>query len=223
MDTPLRHKALGYVRVSSLKQSENPRYNYQEEIIRKYADSRGWDIEIIKETRSGRDIAHRPILLDTLKRLEEKQASRLIVLSVDRLTRNTADALHILDLSKKQGWQIYPLSLVPDHYPEADWLRGFTFEAATARHELDVLSARTKQGIQMSKNRQAWGPARHSEQVLHRVKYLRERKKLTFAKIADVLNKEDVPITRPSHASIQAWTKDKALSAYRSAIELHVS
>jgi len=208
-------KAIGYVRVSTVSQEENPRFNYQEESIRRYAARKGWDIEIVKEIRSAKDISKRPVLLNTLKRLSEGHAQKLIVLTVDRLTRNTNDALHILEQAKKQGWDIVPLNVDPEYYPEHDWLRTFTLEAVNARYELDVLSLRTKQGIQMSEKRDSWGPARHPPEIIHRVLYLRNKRKFTFQRIADIMNKEGHPVTRPTHSNSNSWNKAKVQAVCR--------
>lgn len=213
-----RERVIGYVRVSSLRQEDNPRYNHQESSIRAYADRKGWDVEIIKETRSGKNINKRPILLNALKRLERGEATKLITYTVDRLTRNVDDGAFILNKSEQEGWDIWPLDLPPENLPREFWVKQFRNRIVDAHYELDVLSVRTKEGLRNSINKDRLGSRRlptYSPEVLHRVEYLRKKRKLTFERIAEHLNREGYPITRPDSASIHEWTKSKVQGACR--------
>jgi len=206
-------KVFGLVRVSSYRQRDNARYSFQESTIRAEAKRRNWDIEIIHEVRSAKDMSKRPILLSLIQRLNNGEASRLLVLTSDRLTRSIDDACYILKTAKNFGWVIHPLDLNPDYIPTEVWYKQFRDAINNAHFELDVLSKRTKEGIRDCGKVLGNARFKHSEDLLKRVKYLRNIKKLSHGKIAIVLNKEKFPIVKSFGTSINCWTADKVATA----------
>lgn len=216
--TILKPKVIGYVRVSSARQEDNCRWSHQESTMRSYAETRGWDIEIIKEVRSAKTISKRPGLKGALQSLKLGEANKLLVLAVDRLTRDVDDGSVLLKLSEQQGWEIWPLDLPPEHLPKEYWVKNFRQKILDAHYELDVLSVRIKQGLSSSPNKDSLGSRRfptYSAEVLHRIKYLKKVRKFTHKQIAEKLNQEGYPITRPAHSGIESWTVDKVNAALR--------
>jgi DNA invertase Pin-like site-specific DNA recombinase len=214
-------KAIGYVRVSSARQEDNCRWTHQESVIKAYAENRGWDIEIIKEVRSAKTIEKRQVLRGALQKLKSGEANILMVLAVDRLTRNVDDGSTLLKLSEQQGWVIWPLDLPPEHLPREYWVKNFRQKILDAHYELDVLSVRVKQGLASSPNKDQLGSRRfptYSDQVLHRIKYLKKVRKFTYEQIAEKINQEGYPITRPAHSDTVSWNAAKVKAAYRKAV-----
>jgi len=206
-------KVFGLVRVSSHRQRDNARYSFQESTLRAEAKRKNWDIEIIHEVRSAKDMSKRPILLSLIQRLNNGEASRLLVLTSDRLTRNAEDACYISKTAKKFGWVIHPLDLNPDYIPSEVWDKQFRDAISNAHFELDVLSKRTKEGMRDCGKVLGNARFKYSEDLLKRVKFLRNVKKLSCSKIAIVLNKEKFPIVRTFGTSTNCWNTSKVESA----------
>lgn len=55
---------------------------------------------------SGRKLSNRPVLNEALRKLDKGEAHGLIVKKLDRLARNTADFLYILERSRKGKWTL---------------------------------------------------------------------------------------------------------------------
>ena len=210
-------KAIGYVRVSSSRQEDNNRYNYQEQAIRREAERRNWDIEIVKEVRSGKNILKRPALKSILDKLEKKEASILVVACPDRLTRNVDDGAFILNKSKQEGWKIWPLNIQPEGLQPEYWVKTFRQAVLDATYELDVLSRRTKEGLEKAKQdgKLEGRHPTHSPESLHRIDYLKNKKKMTYAQITEILNKENYDTARPNFAKDSLWTIPKVAWAIR--------
>lgn len=210
-------KAIGYVRVSSLRQEDNNRYSFQEQSLIDFSKSKGWDIEIVKEVRSAKDIAKRPKIKQVLERLKNKEASILLILNPDRLVRNTADAEVLMKKSLDEGWVIWPLNLPPQSSNQEAWNLMFRNMISTAVYELETLSRRTKEGLKKAKEEghlKGRLPT-HSDEALRRINYLRTKKKLTYAQIAEKLNEEKISTARPEFAKESFWTERKVDWAFK--------
>lgn len=213
-------KVFGLVRVSSERQRDNSRYTYQEKEILHKANLMNWDIEIIREVRSAKDMSKRPVLLSLLERLNNGEAKRLLILTSDRLTRSWDDGSRILKDSRKYNWLIHPLDLDPDHIPREVWEKLFRDAISNAHYELDVLSTRTKQGL--SRCGKILGMARftYPQNLIERVSYLKNVKRYSYSAIATILNKESFPIIRPFASNCNYWTKNKVAGACRHILSL---
>lgn len=185
---------IGYVRVSTKEQEDNPRYNFQENYIRKFAENRNWNLEIHREVVSGKNISKRKVFRDILDKLSKREADILIVYAVDRLTRSMDDGKFIYKKSKDDGWLLYPLDLPKQgEVAEEMWIKLYENKLSDAQYELGVLSRRTKEGMSQSKNKDLLGSRRfptYSEESIERVRYLRRNRKLTYQRIAEILNNQ---------------------------------
>lgn len=210
-------KAIGYVRVSSSRQEDNNRYSFQEQSLIDFSKSKDWDLEIVKEVRSAKDIAKRPKIKQVLERLKNKEASILLVICPDRLVRNTTDAEVIMKKSLAEGWTIWPLNLPPQTSNPEAWNLMFRNMVSAAVYELETLSRRTRQGLEKAKKegRLEGRLPTYSEEALHRINYLRTKKKLTYAQIAEKLNEENISTARPGFTENPLWTETKVIWAFK--------
>lgn len=92
-------RAIIYLRVSTEEQVDNFSLGSQEEICRKEAEKRGYEIiEVFREEgRSAKNIAGRPILIGLLEycRKNKHKIQAVFVYRLDRISRQTADYLAI--------------------------------------------------------------------------------------------------------------------------------
>lgn len=200
-----------YVRVSSEEQRDNCRYQHQEKSLITYAESKQWEYEVFKEVRSGKDIAHRPVIRDVLQRLQNKEANGLMIIAVDRLTRSVEDAVNVLNLSKKQGWKMYVSNIFASD--EVAWETCYLQDAVRAQSEIRVLSQRTKEGMAQSKNKDKFGAKAlptYSQEALDKIVWFREKRLYSFPRIAEELNREKISAPRGDNK----WNGDKVAKAY---------
>lgn len=103
----MSERVLLYARVSSEGQSETGKESlpYQLERCREYADRIGWHVigEYSDTVPGSEEVLKRPGFLDLFDALEETQASRLVVLSVDRLARDSHIASACIRLLEDRG------------------------------------------------------------------------------------------------------------------------
>lgn len=212
-------KVFIYVRVSSEHQRDNNRFSFQEKTLVDYAERNNWEYEIFKEVRSGKEIAHRPVMKNLLVRLTKKEANGVLAYSVDRLTRNVTDGIALLDRSVHEGWRIYIYNIYS--MDDISFKNRYIEELNRGATELEILSKRTKEGLSESKNKAKFGSKKFptfSEEVLHRIKYLRERRKLSFEDIAKKLNEENLSVARPEISQKAIWYEEKVRNTYHQKI-----
>lgn len=102
LDIPIYHtdkKAVLYLRVSSEEQVDNFSLETQEEICRKEANKRGYEIIDVfrEEGRSAKTTVGRPVLIGLLEycRKNKNKISAVFVYRLDRVSRQTSDYLAI--------------------------------------------------------------------------------------------------------------------------------
>lgn len=192
--TKLRY--LGYTRVS--KENKNGlgvSINEQTEWLLNETNRRNAELEIVNEGEgvSARKMANRPVLRETLERLDRGEAEALIVKKLDRLARNVADFLTILERSRKGKWALIIGDLDIDTSTplgEAMATVGATFaqleRARISERTKDALAHKRKQGIKLGR------PVTLSNEIVSEIVSLRNSGK-TLQAIADHLNTNKVP------------------------------
>jgi site-specific DNA recombinase len=142
-------KAVVYIRVSSEEQVENYSLGTQEEICRKEAARRGYEVVQVfrEEGKSAKTITGRPELLSLLEfiRKNKKLIQALIVYRLDRLSRQTQDYLAIRKRLFDAGVSIISANEPTGNSPTEKLLE--TILASFAQHDNDVRSERTKNGM----------------------------------------------------------------------------
>ncbi len=142
-------KAVIYVRVSSEEQVENFSLGTQEEICRRDAKHKGYEVaEIFREEgKSAKTIIGRPELLRMLDycRRNKKDVRGVFVYRLDRLSRQTSDYLEIRKRLAGYNISINSTSEPTGNSPTEKLLE--TVLASFAQHDNDVKSERTKNGM----------------------------------------------------------------------------
>ena len=142
-------KAVMYTRVSSEEQVENFSLQTQEEICRKEAKFKGFEIvEVFREEgKSAKTITGRIELLRLLDfcRKNKKDIQAVFVYRLDRLSRQTQDYLALRKRLFDYGIAIISASEPTGNSPTEKLLE--TILASFAQHDNDVRSERTKNGM----------------------------------------------------------------------------
>ena len=103
---------IGYTRVSTEDQADNGvSLKEQASRIKAYAKAHGLRLAGIEtdEGLSGKSTKNRPGLQRALEALQDGEASGLVVVKLDRLSRTTTDILGLVDQSNRDGWQLHSI------------------------------------------------------------------------------------------------------------------
>src|SRR5579883_1493672 len=134
--------AIIYLRVSSEEQVENFSLETQEEICRKEAKRRGYEvIEVFREEgRSAKTITGRPELLKLLEycRRNKKSIDAVFIYRLDRISRQTQDYLAIRKRLTDYGISLISANEPTGNSPTEKLLE--TIMASFAQHDNDVRS-----------------------------------------------------------------------------------
>jgi DNA invertase Pin-like site-specific DNA recombinase len=187
---------LGYTRVS--KENKNGigvSISEQTQWLTSEADRRNSALELVNEGEgvSARKMANRPVLMETLKRLDRGEADGLIVKKLDRLARNVADFLTILERSRKGKWALIIGDLdIDTSTPLGEAMA--TVGATFAQLERARISERTKEALAYKKQQgvKLGRPVTLSSELVSEIVALRSSGK-TLQAIADYLNANEVP------------------------------
>jgi len=209
-------KALAYVRVSTADQArEGVSLEAQESAIRRYAVAHELELEAVyRDEGLSAKTLDRPGLLALLERVGQGGIGLVIVTKLDRLTRETSDAIG-LDLTLR-GAKVALVALdsgeVDTTDPTGELL--YTLRAALAKYERRLVSARTRfalrhklekgehvgrpaRGLRIEDKRLVADPDSPGLVIAARARELRERG-LTYRAIAAALDAEGF---RPERAA----------------------
>jgi site-specific DNA recombinase len=143
------NKAVIYIRVSSEEQVENFSLSTQEELCRRDAKYKGYEIDQVfrEEGKSAKTITGRPELLKLLDycKKNKKDINAVYVYRLDRLSRQTSDYLAIRKKLFDYNIAIISASEPTGNSPTEKLLE--TVLASFAQHDNDVRSERTKNGM----------------------------------------------------------------------------
>lgn len=141
--------AIIYIRVSTEEQVENYSLGNQEEICKKEAIRRGYEvIEVFKEEgRSAKNITGRPVLIRMLEycRKNKKNISALFVYRLDRVARQTADYLVIRKKLSECDINLISTSEPTGDSPTEKFVE--TMMAGFAQMDNDIRSERSRNGL----------------------------------------------------------------------------
>ncbi len=139
-------KAAGYVRVSTTEQAvEGISLDMQRAKIRAYAALEDLDlVEIVAdEGISGCSIKGRPGIQKVIRMVESRKVEAVIVFKLDRLARNTIEALEISQLMDRRGTGLHSITEKLDT-KSALGRFFFTLMASLAEMERGLISERIK-------------------------------------------------------------------------------
>lgn len=142
-------RAIIYLRVSTEEQVDNFSLGSQEEICRKEAEKRGYEIVDVfrEEGRSAKTISGRPILINLLEycRKNKNKIQAVFVYRLDRISRQTADYLAIRKKLLENGVNIISSTEPTGDSPTEKLVE--TILAGFAQLDNDIRSERAKNGL----------------------------------------------------------------------------
>src|SRR3989344_3199265 len=142
-------RAIIYLRVSTEEQVENFSLDTQEEICRKEADKKGFQIVDIfrEEGRSAKNITGRPVLINLLEycRRNKNKVQAVFVYRLDRVSRQTADYLAIRKRLTENGVNIISSTEPTGDSPTEKLVE--TILAGFAQLDNDIRSERARNGL----------------------------------------------------------------------------
>jgi len=142
-------RAVIYLRVSSEEQVENFSLNTQEEICRREAERRQFEVaEVFREEgKSAKTITGRPTLIKLMEfcRKNRKTINAVFVYRVDRLSRQTADYLAIRKKLAEYGVTLMSATEPTGNSPTEKLIE--TMLAGFAQMDNDVRSERSRNGL----------------------------------------------------------------------------
>ncbi|MEX2007310.1 MAG: recombinase family protein, partial [Candidatus Levyibacteriota bacterium] len=142
-------KAIVYLRVSTEEQVDNFSLGSQEEICRKEAEKRGYEIvEVFREEgRSAKNIKGRPVLIGMLEysRKNKNKIQALFVYRLDRISRQTSDYLAIRKKLAENGVTIISSTEPTGDSPTEKLVE--TMLAGFAQLDNDIRSERARNGL----------------------------------------------------------------------------
>lgn len=210
-------KAVGYVRVSTEEQArEGVSLSMQEAKIRLYAQT--YELELVEIIRdeglSAKSIKGRPGVQRALEMCYAGEVAALVVYKLDRLARNTGEALDIAEKLNRKG---VSLQSVTEHLDTQSAIGRlyFTFSTAIATFEREVIGERTKAALDHKKaNGKVFNHAPYGYDAVDgnlqanlleqdSLQFITQRRNegATFRQIADGLNAKKIP-----SKTGKAWT-----------------
>lgn len=202
-------KALGYVRVSSEEQAkEGVSLEAQKAKIKLYAELKDLDlIGIVEDAGISAKNLKRPGVQRVLEMARNKEVDAVIILKLDRIFRNTVDALQTSAELDKWGVALHSIQENLDT-KSAMGKFFFTLTAALAEMERNIVSERTEMALQHKKSKNErvghipFGfhladDGIHLEEdeneqwILREIKILKDQG-LSLRKIADELNNREI-------------------------------
>ena len=145
-----------YCRVSSKEQSNqltgHISLEVQEVNCRQYAEEKGWIVEkVITEVGSGRNMKKLPNLMKLVNELRKaKQKAVLLFNNISRFSRNTLEALIIIENLKKCGVTIYSVQEQLD-MNKGSGRHTFRILLSGAEYESDMISERVRMAFQLKR------------------------------------------------------------------------
>jgi len=140
---------IGYTRVSHTDQVEGVSLDAQRAKIETYCDLHGLPLTKVYSDKgiSAKDTINRPAAQEVLEMIRAKKIDGVIIFKLDRLVRNTKDAIEIAELCKAKGVALHSISEKID----TDSAIGeffFTLMAALAQLERKQIGERTAAVLQ---------------------------------------------------------------------------
>lgn len=206
-------KAIGYLRVSTGEQADSGLgLKAQESAIRKEAEHRGWELEIVRDEGMSAKSLNRPGLKAAMAKLDAGEADILVVAKLDRVSRSVRDGANLATSAQENGWSLVALDLGLDMSTPSGRLQ-YNLLLSVAEFEKDIISARTKAALAERKGKpRKTRTLKLPDDVVRRMLAAR-RDGVSMAQIARDLETEGVPTARPgSHwyaSTVAAVLKSK--------------
>lgn len=144
-----RPKLIGYTRVSSQEQAEHVSLRDQTERIEAYCKANACELVRVEADRgvSGfKKPSERPAMRRALEAVESGEADGIVVIALDRLSRNAIATMELIEESEKAGWRLVAMDLALDTGTSTGKMVA-TVLAAVAQMYRDQISERTSSAL----------------------------------------------------------------------------
>jgi DNA invertase Pin-like site-specific DNA recombinase len=184
-----------YLRVSTSEQADSGLgLSAQRTRLESECSHRGWsDAIFIEDAGYSAKSLDRPGITRALELLSSCQASTLVVSRLDRLSRSLLDFAALMDLARREGWQIVCLDLGVDTSSPAGEMMASVL-ASFAQYERRLISQRTRQALAVKREQgcKLGRPVRVPAHVREFIVSARAEG-YTMQAIADTLNNQGIP------------------------------
>ena len=184
----------GYVRVSTDEQAASGAgRDAQRERIAEEAERRGWNVTWFVDDGYSGASKDRPALQEALNGLHDGTYEMLVAAKLDRLSRSVVHLGSLLEQAEKEGWSLVLLDFDVDTSKPTGRLVALVL-AAVAEFERQRIRERTKEALAQVKAQgvRLGRPRQLPDEIVTRIEFNRNSG-WTLRKIADDLNKDDVP------------------------------
>jgi site-specific DNA recombinase len=148
------NRTIGYTRVSTTDQAD---FGYsleaQEAKIRAYCDLHDLGpVTILSDTGSGKSMNGRTQMQTIMERVRSGKVDNVVIFRLDRLARNTRDALELAELFQKHNVSLHSISEKLDTGSATGRLF-YTILSAMAAWERETISERTKTALSVKRDK----------------------------------------------------------------------
>ena len=190
-----RTKAIGYVRVSTLKQGQNGfGLDAQRDAIESYCAANELNlVTVIPDVMSTRRTDRMHGRAAAVAAIQAGLADVLVVRALDRASRDTIDGGQLVRQAHNEGWRLLSLDGVDSADEDQEFLNNMRL--AFAQEELRKISERTKAGLQRARREgtQLGRPSQIKPALARRIVRMRMEQHLSAKAIADRLTAQRVP------------------------------
>jgi DNA invertase Pin-like site-specific DNA recombinase len=190
-------KVAGYVRVSTREQGDSGLgLQAQKQKLATETSRRGWQLaDVYTEVASGKTM-RRAVLEGLLEDLDAGNFDALMFTRLDRITRSVGDFAALMARAEEHEWAL--VMLEPDIDMTTPFGRAMAHVAsAFAQLERELIGQRTREGLEVARERGTFRPGEHSRYVdrgvIARIADWRAQGGHSYGRIADRLNAEGVP------------------------------
>jgi DNA invertase Pin-like site-specific DNA recombinase len=214
---------VAYTRVSTGEQADSGAgLEAQRQAIEAEAARRGWDIvQVFTDAGvSGKSMSGREGLQEAIAAVEAGEAQALVVSKLDRLSRSLLDFAGLMERARRKGWSLAALDLgVDTSTPSGEMMASVL--ATFAQFERRLIGQRRKDALAIVKKngsksgRPIGNPGFLSvpPEVSARILELRNGGTMSYRRIAEQLNAEQVPTAQGA----TAWSGRTILNIVRRA------
>jgi len=187
-------KVIGYIRVSTVKQSEEGYgLDAQRKSLETYCKMRGYELltvtmDVVSGGRDDKMYGRQA----AIAAIEKGIANALLVRALDRVTRDQFDGAALLRQAARNGWRLLDTEGTDSGEPSQRLIADV--KLAVAAEERRKISIRTKEGLNAARQRgvQLGRPSTIPIEVVDRILELRE-KRIGAKAIATQLTAEGIP------------------------------
>ena len=195
---------LGYQRVSKANLGgRGVSLESQTRWLTNEAERKGVSLEIMSEAEgtSGKRLTNRPVLLETLRRLDNGDAQGLFVQKLDRLARSTQGFLTVLERSRQNGWKLVVGDAVDMTSPMGVAMG--TMLAVFGELEREMIRERTREALNFKRSQgMTFGrPSLLPPTVISEI-YLRRSEGVSLSAIARDFNERNI---KTANGGAQWW------------------